>query len=165
MAGMAPEQVLRLFAQEADVRLTQIGQLLLQLEQTSDTATLVPSIFREIHTLKGSSAVAGLDEVSQIAHRLEQLVDDLRTGRREITSDVIDTLLNGADELAASISVAQIGSTAHKTPSVAPRTAAPPQFLHQPDGRSVQPPPITGVAPQPNSAADPRPGSANGCGV
>jgi two-component system, chemotaxis family, sensor kinase CheA len=145
MAGMTAEQVLRLFRQEAEVRLAQIGQLLLQLEQTGGDATLVRSIFREIHTLKGSSAVAGLGEVSQIAHRLEQLVDDLRTGRREITADVIDTLLTGADELAASISAAQLGSTeqiggtaqlggtaqiggtAQNTTSTAPRTAAPPQ--------------------------------------
>jgi two-component system chemotaxis sensor kinase CheA len=165
MAGMTSEQVLRLFAQEAEVRLAQIGQLLLQLEQTSDDATLVRSIFREIHTLKGSSAVAGLDEVSQIAHGLEQLVDELRTDRHEITADVIDTLLNGADELAASISAAQIGSTAQRTASIVPRTPAPPQPLQEADGRSAEPPPIASVARLRNSAADARPGSASGGGV
>jgi two-component system chemotaxis sensor kinase CheA len=165
MAGMTPEQVLKLFAQEADVRLTQIGQLLLQLEQSSDDATLVRSIFREIHTLKGSSAVAGLDEVSQIAHHLEQLVDDLRTGRREITADVIDTLLKGADELAASISTAQIGSTVQNTAPVVPRTAAPPQPAQEPNGRSIQSPPIDVIAPQRNASPDPRSGSASGAGV
>ena len=80
MAGMSPDQVRQLFAQEAEARLAQLGQLLLQLEHTGNDETLVRSIFREIHTLKGSSAVAGLDDVSRIAHDLEELVDGLRVG-------------------------------------------------------------------------------------
>ena len=67
------------------------------------TTALVRSIFREIHTLKGSSAVAGLDDVSRIAHDLEELVDDLRAGERPVTADVIDTLLRGVDRLSAAI--------------------------------------------------------------
>lgn len=99
MAGISSAQVRSLFAQEAEGRLAQLSQLLLQLEQTADEEALVRSIFREIHTIKGSSAVAGLDDVSRIAHGLEELVDNLRTGERPVTAEVIDTLLRGADEL------------------------------------------------------------------
>ena len=112
---MDSDQVRRLFAQEAEVRLGQLGQLLLQLEQTGDDEALVRSIFREVHTLKGSSAVAGLDEVSRVAHHLEELVDELRTGRRPITAEVIDTLLRGADQLGAVIARAQTGSPGEDT--------------------------------------------------
>jgi two-component system chemotaxis sensor kinase CheA len=107
MAGMNSDQVRRLFAQEAEGRLAQLGQLLLQLEQTGDDETLVRSIFREIHTLKGSSAVAGLDDVSRIAHDLEELVDNLRAGEQPVTAEVIDTLLRGADQLSTTINTAQ----------------------------------------------------------
>ena len=103
MAGMDTDQIRRLFAQEAEGRLAQLGQLLLQLEQTGDDETLVRSIFREVHTLKGSSAVAGLDDVSRIAHDLEELVDNLRVGGQPVTAEVIDTLLWGADQLRAAI--------------------------------------------------------------
>jgi two-component system chemotaxis sensor kinase CheA len=109
MAGVNSDQVRRLFAQEAEGRLAQLGQLLLQLEQTGEDETLVRSIFREIHTLKGSSAVAGFDDVSRIAHDLEELVDDLRVGKRPVTADVIDTLLRGADQLSATINTARNG--------------------------------------------------------
>jgi two-component system chemotaxis sensor kinase CheA len=61
---IAIEQVRALFAQEAEVRMANLGELLLELEQTGGDAELVGSIFREVHTIKGSSAVAGLDEVS-----------------------------------------------------------------------------------------------------
>jgi two-component system chemotaxis sensor kinase CheA len=104
MAGLGPEQIRALFAQEATVRLDHLDQLLLQLEQTGDDETLIRSVFRELHTLKGSSAVAGLTDVSRLAHELEEVVEDLRAGRRVVTPDLIDTLLTGADRLGKLIS-------------------------------------------------------------
>jgi two-component system, chemotaxis family, sensor kinase CheA len=103
MAGMDADEIRRLFAQEAEGRLDQLGQLLLQMEQTGGNETLVRSIFRELHTLKGSSAVAGLHDVSLIAHDLEELVDNLRVGGQPVTAEVIDTLLWGADQLRVAI--------------------------------------------------------------
>ena len=119
MAGMSSPEIRRLFAQEAEVRLAQLGRLLLQLEQAGDDEALVRSIFREIHTLKGSSAVAGLDEVSGVAHHLEELVDDVRAGRESITAGVIDTLLRGADQLRAAVSRAQLDDPAGPVPATA----------------------------------------------
>ena len=100
MAVLTVEQVRALFAQEADVRLANLGQLLLALEQADTDGVTIGSIFRELHTIKGSSAVAGLPEVSTFAHGLEELVDDLRAGRATATPAVIDTLLAGVDGLA-----------------------------------------------------------------
>jgi two-component system chemotaxis sensor kinase CheA len=100
---IAIEQVRALFAQEAEVRMASLGELLLELEQTGGDTALVGSIFREVHTIKGSSAVAGLGDVSRCAHELEELLDDLRSQRRTVTPDVIDILLAGADKLSAVI--------------------------------------------------------------
>ena len=99
MVGLSMDQIRVLFAQEAVVRLAELGQLLLQLEQAGSGDSLIRRIFREIHTLKGSAAVAGLEEVSSCAHHLEELVDGLRTGRLSTTPELIDTLLSGADRL------------------------------------------------------------------
>lgn len=115
MSGMGAAQIRRLFAQEAEVRLAELGRLLLQLEQNAEDESLVRSIFRELHTLKGSAAVAGLEEVSQLAHGFEQLVEDLQTGRQPITASVIDTLLRGADELGAAVSTAGTEDAAPET--------------------------------------------------
>ena len=136
MAGMNADQVRRLFAQEADGRLAQLGQLLLQLEQPGDEETLIRSIFRELHTLKGSSAVAGLDDVSRIAHDLEELVDTLRVGGRPVTSEVIDTLLRGADQLSTTINTAQKGSRVTDPAEAAPRTG---DGTHPPQATALQP--------------------------
>ena len=82
MAVLTTEQIRTLFAQEAEGRLAHLGQLLLGLEQTGTDEAVVASIFRELHTIKGSSAVAGLPDVSSAAHALEELVDDLRSGTK-----------------------------------------------------------------------------------
>ena len=79
---------------------------------------LVGSIFRELHTIKGSSAVAGLGEVSSFAHELEELVDDLRAGRSSATPELIDALLAGLDRLSTLIAGAtgDSGAEAASTP-------------------------------------------------
>jgi two-component system, chemotaxis family, sensor kinase CheA len=141
MAGVNSDQVRRLFAQEAEGRLAQLGQLLLQLEQTGDDETLIRSIFREIHTLKGSSAVAGFDDVSRIAHDLEELVHDLRVGERPVTAEVIDTLLRGADQLSATINTAQNGERVTVPIEAAPET-----------DNGTRPHPVTGVDPDASHA-------------
>ena len=124
---IAIEQVRALFAQEAEVRMASLGELLLELEQTGGDAELVGSIFREVHTIKGSSAVAGLDDVSHCAHELEELLDDLRSQRRSVTPDVIDVLLAGADRLSAVIardegapSVPAVGNGSRAQPEPTP---------------------------------------------
>jgi two-component system, chemotaxis family, sensor kinase CheA len=169
MAGMNSDQVRQLFAQEAEVRLAQLGQLLLQLEQTGEDEALVRAIFREVHTLKGSSAVAGLDEVSRVAHYFEELVDDLRTGRRPFTSEVIDTLLGAADQLGAAISKAHIGGSAADTVSASPTGAngaqvTQPREGHLPAAHAAVAP--IDVAPQPSSSpVHSRHSAGSGAGV
>jgi two-component system chemotaxis sensor kinase CheA len=100
-------QIRALFAQEADVRLSDLGQHLLALEKAGTDEVLIGSIFRELHTIKGSSAVAGLPAVSSLAHELEELVEDLRAGRRDTTPELIDALFTGADGLAELIATSE----------------------------------------------------------
>jgi two-component system chemotaxis sensor kinase CheA len=101
---LALAQVQDLFVQEAVVRLAHLSHLLLELERTGGSQELVDAVFRELHTLKGSAAVADLDAVSRCAHELEELVEPVRAGQRPVTPELIDTLLAGADRLAAEIS-------------------------------------------------------------
>jgi two-component system, chemotaxis family, sensor kinase CheA len=96
-------QVRELFAQEAQGRLSSLGQLVLALEEKGDDATVIDSIFRELHTIKGSAAVAGMPDVSSLAHQLEDLLVDLRSGHSSTTPELTDNLLAGIDGLASVI--------------------------------------------------------------
>ncbi|MEV6873000.1 response regulator [Amycolatopsis sp. NPDC051128] len=128
MAALSIHQVRTLFVQEAEGRLAHLDKLLLELEQANGDQELIDSVFRELHTIKGSSAVAGLDEVSRLAHDLEDLLGDARAGQRATTPDVIDALLTGTDRLRALIpgdgdGGAEAGAGAGAGPSAAATAA------------------------------------------
>jgi two-component system chemotaxis sensor kinase CheA len=190
MVVISGAQIRDLFAQEAAGRLATLGGLLLQLEQTGNDKPLVDSIFRELHTIKGSAAVAGLPDVSSLAHSLEDLVSDLREGRTEATPTLIDTLLAGVDGL-LSVIERSTGEPEHdglvrarplETPELSPpatvggRLQPPSSPARPPSGPVVEsaPPPLPlpsppaadPVAPAPQqqagSASPPAPGPATG---
>ena len=93
------EEFRRLFAQEAAERLSRLGEQLLQLEQSGSGRELIASIFREAHTLKGAAAVVGIDDASRIAHALEDLLEGVRDGTRQPTSELVDVALSAVDAL------------------------------------------------------------------
>lgn len=101
MAATGHEDEFRaLFAQEAEQRLAAMAAELLALEAGTNGPERIASIFREAHTLKGASAVVGLEEVTTVAHAMEDLLHQLREGERLATPDLIDVLLAAVDGLA-----------------------------------------------------------------
>lgn len=119
MAAVGVQRLRQLFAEEAGIRLGELDRLLLRLEEEPDP-DLIRSIFREVHTLKGSAAVARLAEVSKIAHQLEELVGQVRDLQQPATSALIDTLLSGVDQLRAAIAAAGAGGDPDDTSDRAP---------------------------------------------
>ncbi len=58
---------------------------------------LVNDAFRAVHTLKGLSSLFGVARMSTLSHHLEDLLDDLRLGRVELTARVLDVLFRAVD--------------------------------------------------------------------
>src|ERR1700730_7667990 len=110
MNALDQEEFQLLFAQEAEIRLATLAQLMLQLEHDGSDESLIGSIFREVHTLKGSAAVVGFDHVSRGGHLLETRLEEVRGGRCAVTPDVVDALLSAVDSLSALIAQAVAGS-------------------------------------------------------
>jgi two-component system chemotaxis sensor kinase CheA len=93
---------LELFVTEAEENIANLENGLLRLEREGDAA-LVAELFRYAHTLKGSAGAAGLVEMSQLAHAMENLLDEVRNGKRNVTSELVDTLLECVDVLRAMV--------------------------------------------------------------
>jgi chemotaxis protein histidine kinase CheA/ActR/RegA family two-component response regulator len=89
------------FLDEAGERLEALSQKLLQLESAPGDAELVRDVFRDLHTLKGSSGFVGLKLMNRLAHAAEDLVGQLRDGSRRVDRPVIDALLGALDGLRA----------------------------------------------------------------
>jgi two-component system, chemotaxis family, sensor kinase CheA len=60
-------------------------------------AELVNDVFRAVHTLKGLSGLFGAAMMSGLSHELENLLDDLRLGRIELTPQVLDLLFQSVE--------------------------------------------------------------------
>src|SRR6185369_7536610 len=61
---------------------------------------LAAQVFRRMHTLKGSGASLGFNQVSQIAHEFEGVLDGARLGRIELTDAVLNSFEDALDAIA-----------------------------------------------------------------
>jgi two-component system chemotaxis sensor kinase CheA len=86
------------FIAEAEEIIEELGSLVLELQEEFSPDTL-NSIFRSVHTMKGLSGLFGIKEVTELSHSLESLLDDLRLGKIEVTSEIIDFILSNIDIL------------------------------------------------------------------
>jgi two-component system chemotaxis sensor kinase CheA len=91
-----------LFIAEAEEHIANLESGLLRLEQGGDGA-VIAELFRSAHTLKGSAGAAGLTGMSQLAHAMENLLDQVRNGTRAVTAELVDALLMGVDLLRAMV--------------------------------------------------------------
>ncbi len=94
---MESSELIALFLEEAEEQLQRLDDGLLHLESDPENLEIIKEIFRAAHTLKGSSATVGLTPVANLTHAMENLLDGLRSGNVQVTSDRVDILLSGTD--------------------------------------------------------------------
>ena len=90
---------LQVFLQEAEEHLQLLDEDIVRLEREGDNQELLQEIFRSAHTLKGSSAMLGHQRMTALAHVMETLLDLVRKGAVEVTTQVADALLHALDAL------------------------------------------------------------------
>lgn len=100
MAELDMSQYLDLFLQEADEQLEILEQETLKLEK-DPTQERLQKIFRAAHTLKGSSRAMGFLTFAEVTHEMENLLDLLRGGHLQVTTEIADALLACLDTLSA----------------------------------------------------------------
>ena len=87
------------FVQESEERITELNNALLTLERDPTDAEAMENIFRIAHTLKGNCGAMGFTPASDLAHALEDLLDAVRTGDRDVTPELMDVIFDAVDEL------------------------------------------------------------------
>jgi two-component system chemotaxis sensor kinase CheA len=92
-----------LFITEAQEHLDSLNKFMLELENDPANLDVLTEIFRSAHTLKGMSATMGYDQLTELAHEMENLLEHLRTGDIAVTTPVVDTLFTCFDTLGAII--------------------------------------------------------------
>ncbi|WP_430735100.1 Hpt domain-containing protein [Halodesulfovibrio aestuarii] len=87
------------FIIEAKEHLETIEPNLLELEKEPEDISLLNEIFRPMHSLKGASGFLGLNKMNTLAHRAENIMDELRKGDMEATPAIMDVILEATDAL------------------------------------------------------------------
>ncbi|GGH31577.1 chemotaxis protein CheA [Paenibacillus segetis] len=87
------------FLEELEEQLQIMDGAILSLEQEGETDQVIQSLFRAAHTLKGSSAVMGYEEMKQLTHEMEHLLEQVRSKTLRITVALIDLLFKSMDSL------------------------------------------------------------------
>lgn len=87
------------YREEAQELLAGLEQALLELEQNPGAEDLVAQIFRAMHTIKGSGAMFGFDDIAGFTHHVETTFDKVRQGKLPVTSSLINLTLAARDHI------------------------------------------------------------------
>lgn len=97
------------FREEAYELLGELESALLELEETPDDSDLIGRVFRAMHTIKGSGAMAGFMAVSDFTHEIETAYDLVRGGRLPVTKKLINLSLAARDRISAMLDASKNG--------------------------------------------------------
>ncbi|HXU11888.1 MAG TPA: chemotaxis protein CheA [Candidatus Binatia bacterium] len=112
MTDIDRDFLMKVFQEESRDNLASLEEALVALEERPADVELLKLIFRMVHTLKGSAAMIGLQDLADFAHTLEDVLDDLRKGKIAAHSDLITLLLQMVDVLRATVQDAVAGRAA-----------------------------------------------------
>ena len=93
------DEIVREFLVESYENLDQLEQDMVSLESEPGSKELLSSIFRTIHTIKGTSGFLAFNRLEKLAHRGENLLSELRDGVRAMDQDTADVLLLMVDRI------------------------------------------------------------------
>ncbi|MBC2307046.1 chemotaxis protein CheA [Listeria welshimeri] len=101
--------MLDLFIEEASEHLQALNDNLLQLEKEPTNGQLVSEIFRSAHTFKGMSSTMGFQQVADLTHAMENVLDEVRNNRLAVTEHLVDIIFTCTSHLETMVSDIQHG--------------------------------------------------------
>ncbi|KNH22666.1 chemotaxis protein CheA [Priestia megaterium] len=96
---MDMNQYLEVFIEESREHLQNVNDQLMRFEKNTDDLGYVNEIFRSAHTLKGMSATMGFDDLAQLTHKMENVLDAVRNHQLDVHTEVLDALFESVDAL------------------------------------------------------------------
>jgi len=96
-----------LFVSETQEHLSSMNRGLVNIEQNPADDEAISEVFRNAHSIKGMAASMGFDPVRDLAHAMEDLMEDIRDGLRKAEPEAMDLLFKGLDTLETMLSEIQ----------------------------------------------------------
>ena len=92
-------QFYQVFFDEADELLAEMEKLLLALDVSDPDNEDLNAIFRAAHSIKGGAATFAFNDITEVTHMLESLLDRIRKGEMALTPEHVDAFLVAKDVL------------------------------------------------------------------
>lgn len=96
---MVVNEYLDIFIEESKEHIQSLNDHLLELEKDPKNITIVNEIFRSAHTLKGMSATMGYQDLADLTHNMENVLDAVRNKKITLNSQIVDVIFNAVDAL------------------------------------------------------------------
>ncbi|WP_394137075.1 chemotaxis protein CheA [Cytobacillus oceanisediminis] len=107
---MEMNQYLEVFIEESKEHLQACNEQLLELEKKPEDIKIVNEIFRSAHTLKGMSATMGYEDLANLTHQMENVLDAIRNQKIKVNAEILDVVFLAVDDLEAMVhSIAEGG--------------------------------------------------------
>ena len=95
------KDLIAIFKVETEEHLTKLDNGLVELEKQPGNVNLVSDMNREVHTLKGAARVFGFCEIQDIAHRIEDIFEEVAGKRAVFSSFIAESIFKGLDVIRA----------------------------------------------------------------
>lgn len=96
---MEVNQYLEMFIEESKEHLQSCSEHLLELEKNPSDLKIVGEIFRSAHTLKGMAATMGFEDLADLTHKMENILDAIRNEKINVTTEILDVVFESVDHL------------------------------------------------------------------
>ncbi|MGG2108105.1 chemotaxis protein CheW [Lysinibacillus pakistanensis] len=96
---MEVNQYLEMFIEESKEHLQACSEHLLELEKNPEDLAIVGEIFRSAHTLKGMSATMGFEDLADLTHKMENVLDAIRNEKIHVSPEILDVVFESVDHL------------------------------------------------------------------
>ncbi len=108
-------QFYQVFFDEADELLAEMEKLLLALDVSDPDSEDLNAIFRAAHSIKGGAATFAFNDITEVTHILESLLDRIRKGEMALTPEHVDAFLVSKDVLTMLMGGHQHGASVDQT--------------------------------------------------
>ncbi|MBB4823910.1 two-component system chemotaxis sensor kinase CheA [Sporosarcina luteola] len=111
---METNQYLEMFLDESKEHLQSCNEHLLELENNPQDLAIVNEVFRSAHTLKGMSATMGYEDIADLTHKMENVLDAIRNSKIEVSTEILDVVFKAVDYLEEMVLDIEAGGTGKK---------------------------------------------------
>lgn len=91
------DDIINDFIAESTEALDSLDQKFIELEKKPDDTTLLNDIFRSVHTIKGAAGFLGFQQMVEVTHVTEDILNKLRKGEMKVDPVIMDAILQSID--------------------------------------------------------------------